>query len=211
VGRAEAPSQEAEVVTGIPHKARAADELVVLVSPRHAVWDRRSASLPKPTDEVHEVTACGELPTDWTADLVHCRLVHVVGLMRRLSRPKVPAGMRSFLGNLQPATESVICPRPLDAAETMRLDWTWERVSRWPLADRAILQGIMTGTPHRTVAVVLAQLAARGLIERALKKTQVPARYQTITATMAQEWALLREPIDQPTREVWLSAARKLK
>jgi hypothetical protein len=137
--------------------------------------------------------------------------VSVAGLVRRLPPPKMPAMLRSFLGNLQPQDLPERISKPLGPAETVRPDWTRSRIMAWPIDDRVILQGMMTGKSVRFITRLLEQLAALGEIERTLKKSSISPRDHKITATMACEWNQAGETIDEATREVWLSAAQKKK
>jgi hypothetical protein len=190
---------------------RGPEERAVLVSERSAVWDRKAVVVP-PTAEVesaHALTAFGPMPTRWTPDLVHCRLVSVYGLMARLPAILSPAGVRSVLGRLQPE-QAGRARRALTNAEFERIDWTWARVHGWPEDDQVIIKGFMSGRSLREVSKELRKLQARGIgIGKGTGKDSAGKRYRTITATMADEWNRLDQLIDSDTREAWMAAAEK--
>lgn len=187
---------------------RGPDERAVLVSERSAVWDRRSPGLPPLVDDAVDLGPLGAMPESWAHDLVHCRLVRVSALMRRLPRAKVPAGYRSLLGLLQPE-EPGIAPRPLSTEEERCLDWTWARVNAWSDTDRAIVMGMMSGQSLRKIAKITQRLAWVYGIGKAIGKDTVRSRYLEICRTMAAEWIGAGEQIDRATRECWLALASK--
>jgi len=188
---------------------RGPDERAFLVSERSAAWGRREVSMPPIVEPTFEPGSLGPMPIEWTHDLVHCRLITVHALMQRLPRIKVPAVYRSFLGDLQPQAAGALC-RALTPEQITRLDWTWERVCAWPEDNRAVLMGVMAGKSLRLIAKITAHLAALG-VGKALTKSTVARRYGELTALMAEEWKVLREPVDLQTREAWLSIASKKK
>lgn len=189
-----------------PWKPRPDDgSRAVLVSERSAVFLRKAdvveAELPE------EVTGLGPMPTDWTWDLVHCRLVSVHALFLRLPPPRVPALYRSFLGNLQPQ-EAGPLRRPLSPEEDARLVWTWDRLFCWSEIDRAVLMGVMAGKSVRMISKITFGIAAqRG--GRAISKSGVHRLYRQNTKIMSEEWNEAGVAIDADTREVWLNKARK--
>lgn len=189
-----------------PWKPRPDDgSRAVLVSERSAVFLRKAdvveAELPE------EVTGLGPMPTDWTWDLVHCRLVSVHALFLRLPPPRVPALYRSFLGNLQPQ-EAGPLRRPLSPEEDARLVWTWDRLFCWSEIDRAVLMGVMAGKSLSMISKITFAIAARRG-GSPLRKTAVHKRYRRNTTTMAEEWKTARVPLDEATCEAWLNKASK--
>ena len=186
---------------------RGPEERAVHVTERHVVWDRPIAQLPTIDEPAFDVGALGPIPAEWTHDLVHCRLITVDRMARRLSPVKMPSDYRSFLGALQPQ-EASVRRAPLTPEEVVRFDWTWTRISRWPERDRAIIMGIMAGHSVRDVEKVLARGEAKGRFE-ALKRSGISKRYKLIRTEMAREWIGLREVIDAATREAWLSTSKK--
>jgi len=62
------------------------------------VFDRPLPALQQQAEEPEIVTALGPLPTQWTWDLVHCRLLSVHAIACILARVLVPATYRSWLG-----------------------------------------------------------------------------------------------------------------
>ena len=186
---------------------RGQDERAVLITERHVVWDRPVVHLPAIHEPGFDVGALGPIPTEWTHDLIHCRLITVDRMARRLSPVKVPSDYRSFLGAFQPQ-EASVRRAPLTPEEVVRFDWTWTRISRWPERDRAIIMGIMAGHSVRDVEKVLARGEAKGRFD-ALKRSGISKRYKAIRTEMAREWIGLREVIDLDTREAWLSTSKK--
>lgn len=186
---------------------RGPDEHAVQVTERHVVWDRPAAPLATIDEPDFDVGALGPIPTEWTHDLVHCRLITVDRMARRLSPVQVPADYRSFLGAFQPQ-EAAVRRVPLAPDEVVRFEWTWTRISRWAERDRAIIMGIMAGHSVRDVEKVLARGAAKGWFD-AIKRSGISKRYKAIRTEMAREWIELREVIDAATREAWLSTSKK--
>ena len=205
------PAEPPAVVT-IPWAPRTDDKHAVLVTERRTVFDRRVIAPPvAPAAEVgiDVVTALGPLPTEWTADLVHCRLVFVHGALRELPSIAWPASCRSVLGQLQPQDPG-IARRPLGADVLELIDWTLTRLFCWGEDDRAILAGFMTGRSLREISSELKRLQARGIgMGKGCSHPTVGKRYRDLTATMADEWNRAREPIDAGTREAWLTAGRR--
>jgi hypothetical protein len=183
------------------------------VSERSAVWDRRATPLPAVgADNAFDVGALGPMPTEWTADLVHCRLLSVDALARRLPRVKVPAHYRSFLGDLQPQDAAPGRMKPLSSDEEQRLDWTLARIYSFGPIDRAVLMGVMSGRSLQTVSKITLAIAARGEAagDKGLKKPSVAYRYRRNTEMLAQSWQLLNLRIDDGTIECWQAASRKI-
>lgn len=199
-----------EVVT-TPWAPRDDGLKAILVSERTAVFDRPA---PLPTTGVGlvadvEATSLGPVPTAWTPDLVHCRLVLAYTQASTLPRILWPAGVRSALGQLQPQAPGIV-RRPLGEAELAVLDWTWTMVWRLGEDDRSIVRGFMAGASLREIAADLKALQARGIgIGKAIGKSSVGKRYRDLTAVWADDWNRRRHPIDRGTLEVWAAAARK--
>lgn len=63
------------------------------------------------------------MPTAWTWDMVHCRLISTAQILRRMPPAKVPSVIRSFLGAFQ-AEGSRRDPSPLTPAEIMGMQET---------------------------------------------------------------------------------------
>lgn len=187
-------------------------ERAILVSERSAVWDRPSPALAKSGaghgDETYMVGALGPLPSTWTGELVHCRLLSVDAACRQLPRIMVPATYRSFLGALQPE-EAGVARRPMTAEDADLIDWTLARIYAWPEDDRAVLMGFMSGRSMRKVAKIVERLKTQHGIGRGGNKDTVGKRYRVLTARMAQEWTASDVPIDRATREVWLAASTR--
>lgn len=183
----------------------------ILVSERTTVFDR---PMPQPIDAAVEAavlnaTALGPMPTAWTHDLVHCRLVLVYTEASKLPRILWPDGIRSMLGQLQPQPPGERC-RPLGEAELAVLDWTWSLVWRLGEDDRSIVRGFMAGAGLREIAADLVALQARGIgLGKAVGKSSVGKRYRSLTSAWADEWNRLDHPIDRGTCEVWATAAKK--
>jgi len=148
-----------------------------LVNERSTVFDRRAVLRPSLEDDGYALTPMGNVPTQWTADLVHCRLVNIAGLVRRLPPVKMPPVLRSFLGNLQPQDAPAVRSRPLSSMEAMRLDWTWSRIMARPMNDRAILQGMMAAKSVRFIARVLEWSTPGESRSGTLMPTLHPARF----------------------------------
>lgn len=186
-----------------PWSPRTDDSRAVLVTPRHAVFDRK-LSLPEPALEADAVVGVlGPLPTEWTHDLVHCRLLSVAALARRLPRVRLPADVRSFLGELQPQDVAVGRPERLTDDQTQRFDWTMARVYAWGDINRAILMGVMMGRSFETISKITLGIQAR-TGSKGLKKTAIFNRWRRLAATMAEEWNAAGEPIDAATCACWL-------
>lgn len=197
-----------EVVVSVPWVALdRGDARAILVSERSARFDRRMPSLP-PIDEAPIVGALGPVPLEWTWDLVHCRLLSVDAIARRLPRVRLPATYRAFLGNLQPEDAAPIRLRMLTSEETQRFDWTMGKLYAWSEIDRALLMGIMTGRSIRRVVKIVAGIVARQG-GAALQRSAVHKRYRRNTTMMAEEWNREQEPVDAATRECWLNNASK--
>jgi hypothetical protein len=186
---------------------RGADERAFLLSERSAAWGKREVALPPVVEPSFETGAFGPMPIEWTHDLVHCRLLSVNALMKKLPPVKVPPLYRSFLGDLQPQSAGVL-RRSLTPEEVTRLDWTMDRVYLRSDIDRAVLMGIMSGCSLRKVAKITEVVAAR-LGGKALKKTAVSERYLYLTTIMAAEWNGEKQPVDDVTRKCWLILAEK--
>lgn len=206
VGQPLQPGDPWYVRPGVPAWApRDDDKRALLVSDRSAVFDRPLPALAKQEAEPEITTAMGPMPTQWTWDLVHCRLLSVHAMALRLARAHVPAGYRSFLGSLQPQ-EATMRHRPLTDDDTKRFDWTMSRIDAWSEIDRVVIKGVMSGFSLSEVSK-----ATYGVANRfggyGLKKPSVFKRYRTNTTIMAAEWIDLRQPIDSDTRECWLNRA----
>lgn len=193
-----------EAVVTMPWAPRNDDRRAILVNERTTVFDRPMLAVAQQAaDEPEIVTALGPMPTQWTWDLVHCRLLSVHAIACNLARVLVPPTYRSFLGSLQPQEATFRHRRVLTDDDTKRLDWTMSRVDAWSEIDRAVLKGIMSGHKLSDVSKATYAVAAR-FGGHGLAKSSVHKRYRTDTATMASEWTEAREPIDQDTRECWL-------
>lgn len=179
----------------------------VLVSERHAVWDTKIAPLaPATTVDVLDLGPLGPMPTEWTADLVHCRLLSVDALARRLSRVKVPAQYRSFLGELQPQDAAPGRMKPLTSEEEQRLDWTLARLCAWGSIDKAVLMGVMSGRSLAVISKVTFAIAHReGGV--GLKRSSVHRRYRRNAGIIGDNWNVAKIPIDDGTRECWQNIA----
>ena len=172
----------------------------VLVSERHAVWLKRLPPLP----EADEAGRRGPMPTAWTHDLVHCRLIAVNALSLSLPRVLLPRELRSFLTALQPQDAVPGRSRVLTDEHTRLIDWTMTRLSLWSEIDRAVLMGFMTGTKPETISRITFEVAARHG-GKGIKRPTVYKRYRQLTSVMAEEWQSVGEPIDAVTRECWLN------
>lgn len=192
-----APVQERDAAVQPDRAARA-----VLVSDRHAVWLNPLA----PIEEVEQAGASrrGPMPTQWTHDLVHCRLVAVNALTRALPRLAMPSELRSFLTAMQPQEAAPGRRRVLTDADTQLIDWTMTRIWLWSEIDRAVLMGFMTGTKPETISRITFEIAARRG-GTGIKRPTVYKRYRQLTTVMAEEWKQVGEPIDNVTRECWLN------
>jgi hypothetical protein len=184
----------------------------ILVNERSTVFDR-PAVVPLQAIEPAYDGAFGPMPTEWTHDLVHCRLVHVDALCRRLPRVKVPPQYRSFLGALQPedaAVEGRV--RALTVEQERMVDWTLARIYAFGPVDRAVLMGMMAGRSLRTISKVTLAIELRGEAEgdRGLKKPSVAKRYRRNATILAQSWNMLRVPIDDGTCRCWNTFAKKV-
>lgn len=175
----------------------------VLVTPRHAVFDRK---LPLPATSVAPdavVGGLGQLPTEWTPELVHCRLLSVAAMARRLPRVRLPADVRSFLGELQPQDVAFGRPEPLTEDQSQRFDWTMARLYAWGDINRAILMGVMMGRSFETISKITLVIEGR-TGSKGLKRSGIYKRWRTVAATMAEEWNAVGEPIDEATRACWV-------
>jgi hypothetical protein len=205
----EAVPPRVDEVVSVPWSPRQDDRRALLVNERSTVFDR---PLVVPVSEVVaavDLTALGPAPTEWTHDLVHCRLVLVYVLASQLPRILWPAGIRSALGQLQPQPAGER-RRPLADDDLAVLDWTWSLV--WLLGedDRAIVRGFMSGASLREIAAELQALQARGIgLGKAIGKSSVGGRYRALTTAWADDWNRRRHAIDRGTLEVWAAAARK--
>lgn len=185
---------------------RAAGERAVLVSERHAVWDRKADELPSIEEPVTEAGRLGPMPTEWTADLVHCRLRHVYALVRQLPRVKVPGQLRSFLGGLQPEDAAPGRRLMLTVEELQRIDWTVARLRAFGSIDMAVLMGMMADVKPELISKVTFGVAAREG-GRGLKRSTVYKRYQVNLNALAEAWNRDGVPIDSGTRACWLNEA----
>lgn len=202
-GQAEGTSPASEIVTGLAHVVRGADERAILVSERSAVWDRWVK--PKTDEEqAADLGPLGPMPTEWSADLVHCRLLHVDTLARRLPRVKVPAQYRSFLGDLQPQEAAPGRMKPLTGEEERRLDWTLACIYGFGSIDKAVIMGIMSGRKPATISKVTFGIAAREG-GKGLRRPTVYKRYRQLTDVIANAWNVRQLPIDEGTRACWLN------
>jgi hypothetical protein len=176
-----------EVVVSLPWvPLDRGDARAILVSERSARFDRRMLSLP-PLEEAAmvDVGALGPLPTDWTWDLVHCRLLSVHAIAKQLPRAATPWTYRSFLGAIQPEEAIAVRHKPLTAEATERFDWTFSRLYAWSERDRAVLMGVMAGLSLRKIAKITTILAARIGCEP-LSKSSISRHYRALTTTMAK-------------------------
>jgi hypothetical protein len=208
--RSENEEVEAEGVVSVPWASvDRGDARAILVSERSARFDRRMPSLPPDGEApVVDVGALGPMPMEWTADLVHCRLLTVDAIARRLPRPRLPASYRSFLGEMQPQDDAAPGRRRvLTDDDTRRFDWTMTRLAAWSEIDRAVLMGVMTGRSATQVSKITFGIAAR-FGGKGLKRSTVQDRYRRNTTIMAAEWNAVGEPIDDDTRQCWLIASR---
>ena len=211
--RRDGPVQAEEAAVPLkPWTPRTDGKVLLQVSERTTAFVAPTAPLPPTADQVERIdpAVMGEVPTSWTWDLVHCRLQVVAASAQRLPDVKLPGGLRSFLGALQPQSSRFI--RPLSPAEVTQLDWTWLRISAHSEVDRAVLMGVMFGLKLSTIVKITTQLAAQGIgVDRPIRsKTAVHRRYRTLTTAMAKAWNdRLREPIDRHTREAWIARMEK--
>jgi hypothetical protein len=183
-------------------------ERAVLVSERHAVWDRRADALPAAADPVYDLGPFGPMPTEWTADLVHCRLLYVNALARRLPRARVPAGYRSYLSELQPQEAARAPLKALSSEEEKRLDATLAQLQAFGSIDKAVLMGMMAGCKPATISKVTFGIAAREG-GSGIKRPTVYKRYQRSLQAIAEEWNRLSVSIDDGTRTCWLNEASR--
>ena len=197
----------AEVIVSVPWTpVDRGDARAILVSERSARFDRRMPSLP-PLEEAPVIAgALGPMPLEWTWDLVHCRLLSVHAIARRLPRVQLPETYRSILGQIQPQDAAPGRRQVLTDDDTRRLDWTMTRLAAWSDIDRAVLMGIMSGKSVREVSKTTIAIGAR-FGGKGLKKSAVHDRYRRNTTIMAAEWNDAGEPIDDVTRECWLIAS----
>jgi hypothetical protein len=203
-------AQEADQIVSVPWVALdRGDARAILVSERSARFDRRMPSLP-PIEQAPlvDVGALGPMPLEWTWDLVHCRLLTVHAIACRLPRARLPADIRSFLGQMQPQDAAPGRRRVLTDDDTRRFDWTMTRLAAWSEIDRAVLMGVMSGKSAAKISKITFGIAAR-FGGKGLKRSTVQDRYRRNTTIMAAEWNGAREPIDAVTRECWLIAAEK--
>ncbi len=182
----------------------------LLVSERTTVFDRPLPVVEASAEaDIGPATALGPMPTTWTHDLVHCRLVLVYTEASKLPRILWPDGIRSMLGQLQPQPPGEV-RRPLGEAELAVLDWTWTLVWRLGEDDRSIVRGFMAGAGLREIAAELKKLQSQGIgLGKGVSKDSVPKRYRTITSGWAEDWNRAEQPIDRGTLKVWETAARK--
>jgi len=209
----DSPSQSAkELPIQIPTKPidefRPSGERAVLVSERHAVWDRRADALPAVADAAFDLGPFGPMPAEWTPDLVHCRLLNVNALARRLPRAKVPATYRSFLGELQPQDSASPPTKALTSEEEKRLDATLAQLQAFGSIDKAVLMGMMAGCKPATISKVTFGIAAREG-GSGLKRPTIYKRYRRHLETIATAWNALAMPIDDGTKNCWLNEASK--
>jgi len=191
------------------YEARPDGKVPLLLSERTAVFVDPPSLQPAADDAAaFEPEAIGDTPPIvWTFDLVHCRLVTVAALWRQLPAPRLPPDVRSFLTALQPQSPSPL-NKPLTPAQELRMDWTHDRINAFAASDRAVLMGIMCGQSVRSIATVTQHLARRGY-GQALSKSAVHRRYRTLTTLMAEIWNEAGEPIDDLTREAWITHTSK--
>lgn len=205
VGQARDEAGQADVVHH-PWSPRTDGKRALLVSERATVFDVKAAALqPEPI----ELTRLGPVPTDWTADLVHCRLRSVNAMVRCLPRVLMPGTYVSFLGALQPQEAATGRRRILTDDDTRLIDWTMTRLQLWSEIDRAVLMGFMMGVQVATISRVTLAIAARS-DAKGLKRTAVYKRYRRNLTIMAEEWRSVRHPIDSATREAWLNSEAEI-
>jgi len=204
----ETTASRQESVTGIAHVARPPQERAVLVSERHAIWDRPIESLPHVEQDAFDLGPFGPMPTQWTTDLVHCRLLYVNALARRLPRARVPAGYRSYLSELQPQEATRTPLKALTSEEEKRLDATLAQLQAFGSVDKAVLMGMMAGCKPATISKVTFGIAAREG-GSGIKRPTVYKRYQRSLQVIADQWNRLSVSIDDGTRTCWLNEASR--
>ena len=198
-------SRPADVVLK-PWSPRTDGKTALLVTERSAVFDRPLAP-PEAAVAVDAVVgALGPMPTVWTSDLVHCRLISVAAIAKRLPRARLPADVRSFLGEMQPQDAAGGRPGPLTDEQTQRFDWTMSRLFAWGEINRAILMGVMIGRSFDKISKITLGIQAR-TGSKGLKTSGIFKRWRRITGKIAEEWNAIGEPIDAATRECWLDRA----
>ncbi len=172
-------------------------ERAVLVSERHAVWDRAAAPVQadRPIEAIADPIWDHADGRRWTPDLVHCRLLAVGATIARLPSP-LRRGFVSLLADVA-LDQGREIRRPPTAAEISLADWTWSELLRRPDTQRAILQAMACGASVRKVAELLERRGWK------VKKSTIGAWYLNERRHLAGRWQEQKHPVDRESFDRW--------
>lgn len=178
----------------------------VLVSERHAVWDRPvPAPLPaSPLEAVIDPIWNHHDGRVWTPDLVHCRLINVGDTIARLPSP-LRRNYVSLLGDIALSELDRAPRRPPTPAEISIADWTWSELLKRPATQRTILQAMACGASVRSVSAMLARLG-----NKKIQKSTVANWYLSERRALAADWIKARQLVDGAAFERWRGIFEKV-
>lgn len=174
-----------------PWAPRTDGKNALLVSERTTVFDRPAVVPVVAVDPIEEIAA-GDAPSlQWTADLVHCRLLNVGDTIARLPSPL----RKRYVSVL--SDEGRTPKRPPSPAEISIADWTWSQLLKRPTTQRSILQAMAFGASGEDVAKMLSRGGMR------VHRATVIRWYMSERKQLAMLWVMERQLVDQGTHERW--------
>lgn len=182
---------QAEGVFTKPWSPRTDGKRALLVNERATVFDRPAVVAPAAVDPLEEVTAHDAPSLQWTADLVHCRLLNVGDTIARLPSPM----RRHYVASMPDESRSP--KRPPSPVEITIADWTWSQLLKRPTTQRSILQAMAFGASGDKVAKML----SRGGMK--VHRATVVRWYMAERKQLATLWIVERHLVDVATHERW--------
>jgi hypothetical protein len=192
------PAEPAVATITAPWAPRADGKQALLVSERTTVFDRK---LPPPIETV-EIAADpiwdDKAGTQWTPDLVHCRLLLMAETIQRL--PDVlRKRYRSQMGKIAVSAGESQRRTPPTPSQISIADWTWDRLLELPERTRQLLIARAHGFSYdKIVAAFGAAGRSKGNDKKAIIAWDRDARRY-----IAADWQGRKHALDLGTYERW--------
>ncbi len=191
------PAVEPEVATiSAPWAPRSDGKRAILVSPRATVFDHVVEPPVETVDLAADPIWDDKAGTQWTSDLVHCRLLLMAGTIDRL--PEVlRKRYRSQIGKIAVSDGASVRRTPPGPAAISLADWTWERLLELPERTRQLLIARAWGFSYDKI---VDSFGATG--ERRAKSTVIEWD-RDARRFLAADWQGRRHALDMATYERW--------
>lgn len=169
----------------LPGSMEAAGLAALLVSDRSAAW------LPWRRPAVRDDAQLPELPgewddrsgTQWTPDLVHCRLVEAGRILKRLPAPASPGRVGTVWRQLAPAESRGPAPAKWEIDLCW---WTVDQLMELKGTDRLICFGFMLSLSTRRIEALMKEAAMAGVV--AIARSRISQRYARTRTLLAARW-----------------------